>query len=58
MAKEAAIPLIGAEGDECRWRKIALLVRGQVDRVKGQLLCDTLVVCKKKNGQCGDVNSF
>ena len=36
-SKEAAFPLVGAEGDKCRRRKIAVLVRGQVDWVEGQL---------------------
>ena len=36
-SKEAALPLVGAEGDKCRGRKIAFLVRSQVDWVEGQL---------------------
>ena len=38
LSKQAAVPLVGAEGDERRWRKIAFLVRSQVDWVEGQLL--------------------
>ena len=36
LSKQAAVPLVGAEGDKSRRRKIAFLVRSQVDWVEGQ----------------------
>ena len=38
LSKKAAVSLVGAEGYKCRWRKIAFLVRSQVDWVEGELL--------------------
>ena len=40
LSKQAAVPLVGAEGDKSRRRKIAFLVRSQVDWVEGQLSRD------------------
>ena len=40
MSKKAVVPLVGAEGDKSRRRKIPFLVRSQVDWVEGQLSRD------------------
>ena len=45
LSNQAAVPLVGAEGDKSRRRKIAFLVRSQVDWVEGQLLGDS---CKSE----------
>ena len=48
MSKQVVVPLVGAEGDKCRRRKIPILVRGQVDWVEGQLSGDSLDICNFK----------
>ena len=37
LPKQISVPLVGAEGDKCRWRQIAFFVWSQVDWVEGQL---------------------
>ena len=44
LSKKVAVPLVGAEGDKCRRRKISFLVRSQVDWVEGQLSCDSIAI--------------
>ena len=45
MSKKAAVPLVGAEGNKSRGRKIPFLVRSQVDWVEGQLSRDSVDIC-------------
>ena len=60
LSKKIVVPLVGAEGDKSRRRKIPVLVRSQVDWVEGQLSRDPIDICKneclgkppnKKNGK-------
>ena len=46
MFKKVVVPLVGAEGDKSRRRKIPFLVRSQMDWVEGQLSRDSVDICK------------
>ena len=48
MSKQAAVSLVGAEGNKSRRRKIPFLVRSQVDRVEGQLSRNSIDICTFK----------
>ena len=45
LSKKVAVPLVGAEGDKCRRRKIPFLVRSQMYWVEGQLSRYSVAIC-------------
>ena len=48
MSKKVIVPLVGAEGDKSRGRKISFLVRSEVDWVERQLSRDSVDICNFK----------
>ena len=48
MSKKIVVPLVGAEGDKSRRRKISFFVRTEVNWVEGQLSRDSIDICNFK----------